>query len=80
MFEDCLIETVGRLVQFPRLGRAVPEIEDEAIREVIYRGHRIAYTRFRRKCRRTNDIPFHHSSLGRSRTPGWRRPDGAHAV
>lgn len=59
MFEERLIETVGRLVQFPRLGRAVPEIEDEAIREVIYRGHRIVYILdSEEKCRRTNNLPF----------------------
>ena len=31
------------LGRFPRMGRVVPEIGDEAIREVIYRQYRIIY-------------------------------------
>ncbi|PSQ82101.1 MAG: hypothetical protein BRD46_00395, partial [Bacteroidetes bacterium QS_8_68_15] len=36
-------EIGGALMSFAGVGRMVPEIEDEAIREVIYRGYRIVY-------------------------------------
>lgn len=40
---DGVYDAVTRLVDFPRSGRVVPEIGDEAIREILYRGHRIVY-------------------------------------
>ncbi|PSQ90124.1 MAG: type II toxin-antitoxin system RelE/ParE family toxin [Bacteroidetes bacterium QS_8_64_10] len=43
VFEEKVIEKIRPLEQFPRVGRMVPEIEDEAIREVIYRNYRIVY-------------------------------------
>lgn len=43
VFEEKVIEKVRRLERFPRMGRMVPEIEDEAIREVIHRNYRIVY-------------------------------------
>lgn len=43
VFEEKIIEKMRSLGQFPRMGRAVPEIEDEAIREVLYRDYRIVY-------------------------------------
>lgn len=36
VFEEQIIEKVRPLAQFPRMGRIVPEIDDEAIREIIY--------------------------------------------
>lgn len=38
-----MIAKIRRLERFPRLGRVVPEIDDEAIREVLYRHYRIVY-------------------------------------
>lgn len=43
VFEEKVIEKIRRLEQFPRMGRIVPEIGDEAIREVLYRNYRIVY-------------------------------------
>jgi plasmid stabilization system protein ParE len=43
VFEEKVIEKIRPLETFPRMGRMVPEIEDEAIREVIYRDYRIVY-------------------------------------
>ncbi len=43
VFEEKVIEKVRPLERFPRMGRMVPEIQDEAIREVIYRNYRIVY-------------------------------------
>lgn len=43
VFEDEVIEKIQRLEQFPRMGRVVPEIGDEALRELIHRSYRIVY-------------------------------------
>lgn len=40
-FVDGAFVAVERLEAFPHSGRAVPEIEDAALREVIYKGYRI---------------------------------------
>ena len=34
---------VRRLEPFPRSGRVVPELYDEAVRELLHRGYRIVY-------------------------------------
>ncbi|MBY9005911.1 MAG: type II toxin-antitoxin system RelE/ParE family toxin [Candidatus Lokiarchaeota archaeon] len=38
-----IIYIVENLIQFPKMGRIVPELENEEIREVIYRNFRIIY-------------------------------------
>ena len=38
-----LIRAVDRLNEFPKSGRAVPEFEDQAVREIIERPYRIIY-------------------------------------
>ncbi|MDB4324768.1 type II toxin-antitoxin system RelE/ParE family toxin [bacterium] len=38
-----LVETVGRLEQFPASGRIVPEFRDETIREVLWGSFRVVY-------------------------------------
>lgn len=43
VFEEKVIEKIRLLERFPRMGCTLPEIEDEAIREVIYRSYRIVY-------------------------------------
>ena len=40
-FVDGAFAAVEMLETFPNSGRAVPEIEDAALREVIYRGYRV---------------------------------------
>lgn len=40
---DGIVGSVDRLSLFPRSGRVVPEIGDEAVREILYRGYRIMY-------------------------------------
>ena len=42
-FGYLLMTKVDALAQFPRLGRAVPEEDDEDIREIIFRSYRIVY-------------------------------------
>lgn len=46
-YADLLVErivaAVGRLETFPRSGRVVPEVGDEALREVVYGNYRIVY-------------------------------------
>jgi plasmid stabilization system protein ParE len=43
VFEEKVIAKLRPLERFPRMGRIVPEIGDEAIREVLYRNYRIVY-------------------------------------
>lgn len=38
-----ILEQAAQLETFPRMGRVVPEIGDEAIREILYREYRIIY-------------------------------------
>ncbi len=40
---DGLLNATQRLETFPRSGRAVPEVEDDDVREVIYRDYRVIY-------------------------------------
>lgn len=40
---DGAFEAVERLEAFPRSGRVVPEIGDESMREILYRGYRILH-------------------------------------
>jgi toxin ParE1/3/4 len=42
-FVQRIILAVDRLSDFPRLGRIVPEAEQETIRELLYQNYRIIY-------------------------------------
>ena len=42
-FVDGAVEKTLQLEVFPRIGRMVPEIGDDALRELIYRQYRIIY-------------------------------------
>jgi plasmid stabilization system protein ParE len=42
-FVDAVFARVGQLENFPQLGRAVPELRDENVRELLYRQYRIIY-------------------------------------
>ncbi len=42
-FVQRIILAVDRLSDFPRLGRMVPEAEQETIRELLYHNYRIIY-------------------------------------
>jgi addiction module RelE/StbE family toxin len=42
-FGYSLISKVDQLIQFPLLGRVVPEIGDQTIREIVFRPYRIIY-------------------------------------
>ena len=54
VLEENVIGRIRSLERFPRLGGIVPEIRDEAIREVLYRNYRIVY------------VADQHSSTARS--------------
>lgn len=43
VFEDEVVEKIRQLEEFPRMGRMVPEIGDEVLRELIHRSYRIVY-------------------------------------
>ena len=38
-----VLESTGRLAQFPRMGRVVPEVGDEAFRELLIHSYRVIY-------------------------------------
>jgi len=42
-FYEQVHEKVQHLVQFPKIGRKIPELDDPAIRELILRNYRIIY-------------------------------------
>jgi plasmid stabilization system protein ParE len=46
LFARRVFQTTDRLVAFPRLGRVVPEIGRDDIREVIVQSYRIIYRLF----------------------------------
>lgn len=42
-FVERIILAVEKLVNFPKLGRVVPEADKQTIRELLYRNYRIIY-------------------------------------
>lgn len=42
-FVGQIILSADKLLEFPRLGRVVPEAQDENIRELLYQNYRIIY-------------------------------------
>jgi toxin ParE1/3/4 len=42
-FIDRIFNSITNLQNFPRVGRVVPEYNDEIIREIIYQNYRIIY-------------------------------------
>ena len=42
-FVERIILSVDKLVDFPRIGRMVPEADQETIRELLYHNYRIIY-------------------------------------
>ena len=38
-----IVLSVEKLLQFPRMGRVVPETQDESIRELLHQNYRIIY-------------------------------------
>ena len=65
-----LVLSVERLLQFPRLGRVVPEALDEDIRELVHQGYRVIY---RIAGERIEILTVVHGGreLTRLRTPPW---------
>jgi plasmid stabilization system protein ParE len=60
-FGRFLIEHAMRLGDFPERGRAVPELGDESIREIIVRAYRIVY-RVDHHARLVEIIRFWHAA------------------
>jgi toxin ParE1/3/4 len=42
-FVTRIIDAIDRAALFPRLGRQVPEFEDDMLREIIFQNYRIVY-------------------------------------
>lgn len=62
-FGGKLIESVRHLAKFPRLGRVVPEQNDENIREIISKPYRIFY-RVKDEMKVVEIIRFWHAARG----------------
>ncbi|MBN1216463.1 MAG: type II toxin-antitoxin system RelE/ParE family toxin [Candidatus Lokiarchaeota archaeon] len=43
IFYEEVREKVQNLIQFPKIGRKIPELDDSAIRELILKSYRIIY-------------------------------------
>lgn len=65
-----IFETTDRLRDFPLSGRAVPEADDTAVREVIVQGYRVMY---RVEDQRVLILAVMHSrrDLGQAGTAPW---------
>ena len=64
-----LITRVETLVNFPEIGRTVPEFQQPDLREVICRSYRVIY-RLRREEQRIDIVRFWHAARGFPRIPG----------
>jgi len=62
-FGGKLIESVRHLAKFPRIGRVVPEQNDENIREIISKPYRIFY-RAKDEMKVVEVIRFWHAARG----------------
>ena len=68
-----LLAVVERLEAFPTSGRAVPEIGDESLREVIHRNYRVVYL-YSPDDDRVEILTVFHASRQFGAPPG--KPDG----
>lgn len=62
-FGDALIDKALGLSSFPKMGRVVPEIGDDSIREIIWGNYRIVY-RVRSDPARIEVLRFWHGAQG----------------
>ena len=62
-FGQFLVAGTRRLVDFPELGRVVPEFDDPALREIIVRTYRVIY-RLDPTLGRVDVVRFWHSARG----------------
>ena len=68
IFGNFLIKHTERLGQFPELGRVVPELNDDLIREIIVRAYRVVYRIDHRK-RLIEVIRFWHAGRATPNLP-----------
>jgi toxin ParE1/3/4 len=61
LFAFKVIESIQKLTTFPEIGRIVPEIENQNIRELFYKSYRIIY-RIQQDCIEIVSI-FHGSRI-----------------
>ena len=68
-FGQFLISRTGLLAQSPELGRAVPELQDNSIREIVVRSYRVVY-RVNHGRALIEIIRFWHAARGTPNIPG----------
>jgi len=62
-FGTKLIQSVRNLAAFPRLGRIIPEKDDEALREIVFKPYRIFY-RVKDDTKTVEIVRFWHAARG----------------
>jgi toxin ParE1/3/4 len=62
-FGNFLVSQLRRLVEFPELGRVVPEFDDTSLREIVVRNYRVIY-RLDRSLKREDVVRFRHGARG----------------
>lgn len=70
LFVERIIDAVERLINFPELGRRVPEAEKENIRELLFHNYRIIY-RVETECILILTIVHSARDLSRTRYKQW---------
>lgn len=68
-FGDFLVAQAKRLADFPHMGRIVPELDDQRIRELIVRSYRVIYA-IDGSAKRVDILRFWHGARG---TPDLER-------
>ena len=68
-FGAFLISQTRLLTRFPEMGRVVPEIGDEAVREIIARSYRVIY-RVHHSAHEIDIVRFWHAARGMPKLNG----------
>lgn len=69
-FVEQIVLSADKLVEFPRLGRVVPEAQDENVRELLYQNYRIIY-RIAGKQIEILTVVHGGRNLSRRKSPPW---------
>jgi len=62
IFSDKVFKVAENLSQFPNMGRVVPDIGDEEIREILYGSYRIIY-RIKKEKDVIEILTIHHGAM-----------------
>ena len=69
-FIQRMVLALEKLTEFPRLGRVVPEADEETIRELLYQNYRIIY-RIKSESIEILTVIHGNRDLGNLKPPPW---------